>query len=191
MIPDPLPSKPAADKVRRGRLILIAVAVISAMPLLAALYYRFVSPPTPQAIAGTVLEPTPMAADALVDLEGKPWRDSTQQEHWTVIYASAAACDALCKQTLYLTRQARTAQGKHMNRVLRLWVLTDGDAPSPAVLAEHPDLVVLRAAPSWPQELRDARQFHLVDRRGLLVFRYPADVEPPRYLRELARLVKF
>jgi hypothetical protein len=55
------------------------------------------------------------------------------------------ACDARCQHTLYLTRQARTAQGRNMARVDRLWLVTDATTPAASLLSEHPDLTVVRA----------------------------------------------
>jgi hypothetical protein len=37
----------------------------------------------------------------------------------------------------------------------------------------------------------DGRHINLVDRRGLLVFRYADDPEPKAFIRELGKLIKF
>jgi hypothetical protein len=41
-----------------------------------------------------------------------------------------AGCEAYCEQKLYFMRQVRRAQGKDMDRVERLWVLTDSGKSS-------------------------------------------------------------
>ncbi len=44
---------------------------------------------------------------------------------WVLVTFDAAACDAYCEKKLYFMRQVRRAQGKDMDRIERLWVLTD------------------------------------------------------------------
>ena len=81
-----------------------------------------------------------------------------------------------------------------MARVDRLWLITDAAAPAADLMAAHPDLVVIKATDGKVLQLLgggERRYINLVDRRGLLVFRYPDDPEPKAFIRELGKLIKF
>jgi hypothetical protein len=54
---------------------------------------------------------------------------------WVFVTFDARRCDAYCERKLYFMRQVRTAQGKDQARIERLWVITDGGAPRPELLA--------------------------------------------------------
>jgi hypothetical protein len=90
---------------------------------------------------------------------------------------------------LYATRQARTIQGREMDRVVRAWFVTDGAEPDPALLSEHPDLAVVRGGTlsSWPA---GGNRIYVVDPLGNLVLAYPRDPDIKAMAKDLARLLK-
>lgn len=190
---DTLPTTSAPSQ-RRGRLMLLLIAVICLLPLLAALYLRFVSPPAPATMAGTALAPAAFPFAALRQPNGQPLTVPEVADHWWVVQVLPGQCDADCAQSLYYSRQARTAQGKHMERVQRLWILSDSQAPGAELLAQHPDLQLAtisdRKALAGLLDPSATAALWLVDRRGLLVFRYAADTEPKRFIKELSKLIK-
>jgi hypothetical protein len=109
-----------------------------------------------------------------------------------VLLASAGGdCDAACGRKLYATRQARTMQGKAMDRVVRVWLVADEAAPPGALLAQHPDLVVIRVAAPVPAALpAGARSFYLIDPLGNLVLSYPDDPDIKGVASDLTRLLR-
>lgn len=178
----------------KGRLILLAIVAIGLLPLVAALYFRYVSPPQVAAVVGQPLDPVPLPFEALRRLDGVPLEHSAVSGKWLVIVAAPGGCDERCQHALYLTRQARTAQGRNMTRIDRLWLVTDATMPAPGLMAAHPDLVPVRAADAKVLQVlggSQSRHINLVDRRGLLVFRYSDDPEPKAFIRELGKLIKF
>ena len=179
----------------KGRLTLLAVIAVAVLPLLAASYFRFISPPEVSAMVGQPLdEPVQLPFAMLQRWDGAPLEHSEVSGKWLAIFAAPGACDERCRHTLYLTRQARTAQGRNMVRLERLWLVSDATEPSPELLAAHPDLVVVKASDAQILNVLgggDNRQINLVDRRGFLVFRYPDDAEPKGFIRELGKLIKF
>jgi len=178
----------------KGRWILVAIMAICVLPLVAALYFRYVSPPELKATVGQPLDPVPLPFEFLKRIDGAPLSHPAVGSKWLVIFAAPGECDERCRHTLYLTRQARTAQGRNMARIDRLWLITDSTVPSAALMAAHPDLVLIKATdPKVFQVLggTQARHIDLVDRRGLLVFRYPDDPEPKAFIRELEKLIRF
>ncbi len=179
---------------RKGRLTLLAIVAVCVLPLVAALYFRYISPPEMKAIVGEPLAPAPLQFEFLQRMDGTALEHSEVSGKWLVIFAAPGSCDDRCQHTLYLTRQARTAQGRNMARVERLWLITDASVPNADLLAAHPDLVMIRATDAKVFEGlggRENRKINLVDRRGLLVFRYADDPEPKAFIREIGKLIKF
>lgn len=178
----------------KGRLIILAIVAIGVLPLLAALYFRYVSPPQVKATVGQPLDPVPLPFEFLKRLDGIALEHPAVSGKWLLIFAAPGGCDERCQHTLYLTRQARTAQGRNMARIDRLWVITDATTPATGLIAAHPDLVLVKATDAkLLQVLGDgeSRHLNLVDRRGLLVFRYSDDPEPKAFINELGKLIKF
>lgn len=187
------PAAPASTRLN-GRLILLAIIALGVLPLVAALYFRYVSPPQVRATEGQPLEPAPLPFQLLRRWDGTALEHPEVSGKWLVIFAAPGGCDARCQHTLYLTRQARTAQGRNMTRIDRLWLITDGNPPAAELMAAHPDLVVIKATDAKLLQLlggSESRHINLVDRRGMLVFRYADDPEPKAFIRELGKLVKF
>ena len=178
----------------KGRLILLAIVAIGVLPLLAALYFRYVSPPEVKATVGQRLDPVLLPFEFLQRADGVKLDHPEVSGKWLVILSAPGRCDERCQHALYLTRQARTAQGRNMARVDRLWLITDAVAPVPELVVAHPDLILIRATDDRVLQLLGGGERHhinLVDRRGLLVFRYPDDPEPRAFIRELGKLIKF
>ena len=184
----------AASSQRKGRLIILAIVAIGVLPLLAALYFRYVSPPEVKATVGQPLDPVPLPFALLQRMDRVAMEHSEVSGKWMVIFAAPGACDDRCQQALYLTRQARTAQGRNVARVDRYWLVTDAITPAASLMAAHPDLVLITATDASVLKLlggSESRHINLVDRRGLLVFRYSDDPEPKAFIRELGKLIKF
>lgn len=178
----------------KGRLILLAIVAVGVLPLLAALYFRYVSPPEVKATAGQSLEPVRLPFELLQRADGMALEPPEVGGKWLLIFAAPGSCDERCRHVLYLTRQARTAQGRNIARLDRLWLVTDATPPAPDLLAAHSDLVLIKATDGNVLQLlggSERRYINLVDRRGLLVFRYSDDPEPKAFIRELGKLIKF
>lgn len=111
---------------------------------------------------------------------------------WVLVAFDAAACDAWCEKKLYYLRQLRRAQGKDMDRVVRLWVVTQGGSPRAELMQAfegtevfHPNRAFLRHFPGNPVDY-----IYLVDPQGNLMLRWPRDADPSRMLKDLQRLIK-
>lgn len=187
---DPAP-KAAAGMSRRNRRTLILLALVTVAPVIAsyATYYWF--PREKQANYGELLPVGPAPELAGVAPGGAPFRLSDLRGRWVLAVATPGACDRACVQALYATRQARTIQGREMERVARVLLVTDEGAPAAAFASEHPDLVTARVAPgalaAWPAG--DDR-IYLVDPLGNLVLAYPRDPDIKAMAKDLTRLLK-
>lgn len=184
------------NKLNKGQRTILIIAAVCLLPLAAALMFRFVwTLPTVPSL-GEIVTPQPFPYEQLVDMTGKPLPHTEVADGWLMVYAAPGACDAECQQTLYLTRQSRTAQGKGVMRLDRLWVITDSTVPSAELLAAHPDLLLARAVNvenviGLGGIKASPRYVHLVDRRGQIVMRYSDKPEPMKFIKEVGRLIKF
>lgn len=129
---------------------------------------------------GELISPQPLTEPALAALRGK----------WVLVSFDAAPCDAYCEKKLYFMRQVRRAQGKDMDRVERLWVLTDAQKPRTEVLAaiEGTRLGTF-SSQEFPGNPKD--HIYLIDPLGNLMMRFPRDPDPSKMIKDLQRLLKY
>ena len=129
---------------------------------------------------GELITPRPVP---LGELRGK----------WVLVTFDAAACDAYCEKKLYFMRQVRRAQGKEMDRVERLWVLTDAGKPRAEVVAAIEGTRMRGSSESiaaaFPGNTAD--HIYLVDPLGNLMMRFPREPDPSKMIRDLQRLLKY
>lgn len=130
---------------------------------------------------GELLAPQPLSAEPLAALRGK----------WVLVTLDPAQCDAACEKKLYYLRQIWRAQGKNMDRVERLWVVTDGAAPRAELAAAIEGTRVVRTpaiAASFPGVATD--HIYVIDPLGNLMMRFPRDADPSRMLKDVQRLLR-
>ena len=165
-------------KLLRNKLFLIGL-VCTAPFVLGTMAYLFDWGTGAGANYGDLIPPRALAASALQPLRGR----------WVLVSFDKAACDAYCERKLYFMRQVRRAQGKEMERVERLWVLTDAGKPRAELL---PGIEGTRlggfSAEGFPGSPAD--HIYLVDPLGNLVLRFPRDPDPSRMIKDLQRLLK-
>jgi hypothetical protein len=160
---------------------LVWVALICAAPVvLGTAAYFFGWGTGARGNYGELIAPRPLSAQALAPLRGK----------WVLVTFDAAACDAYCERKLYLMRQVRRAQGKEMDRVERIWALTDGARPRAELLPGIEGTWITQVPPQeFPGEPRD--HIYLVDPQGNLMLRFPRDPDPSKMIKDLQRLLKY
>ena len=137
-------SKPRGRIASRRTLVLIALVAVAPVIASYAVYYFF--PRTTLANYGELL-PT------------RPRRHHRQRGGWQAVparrpagkmgagVAAGGACDAACTEALYATRQARTLQGREMDRITRVWFVTDDAEAAAGLAAQHPDLLSCASRP--------------------------------------------
>jgi hypothetical protein len=171
------------DTVKRGRLKLALLGAFFVLPVAASwLIWSFDLVPGVTGNYGVLLPPKqiPLPADAL--LKGK----------WILVQLDGGACSAACERKLYFMRQVRRAQGKEMQRVARLWFVTDAVQPRAQVLAAIEGTVVALAAGrvDFPADSSPADHLYLVDPLGNLMMRFPRDPDPARVIKDIQRLLR-
>ena len=109
---------------------------------------------------------------------------------WVLVTFDGAQCDADCERKLYIVRQVRRAQGKDMERIERVWVITDAGKPRADALAATEGTRVGRfAADGFPGTPAD--HIYVVDPLGNLMMRFPRDPDPSKIIKDLQRLLKY
>ena len=174
--------------MKLGRSSVILVAAVCSAPFLAA-WILYLSGWRPAATSnyGELIPPRPVlqaAAATLAPLRGK----------WVLVAFDGASCDAYCEKKLYFMRQVRRAQGKDMERIERLWVISGAAKPRPELLAaiEGTRIVEQRDFPSRGEfPGNSAEHIYLIDPLGNLMLRYPRDPDPAGMVKDLQRLLKY
>jgi hypothetical protein len=152
----------------------------------------------------------------LLEESGKTLRFADLESRWAmVIPVASGRCDENCESSLYMTRQIHVAMGKDFNRLRRLYVgeesiasteltvrtLSDG-RPAPVagqfaqyLANEHSALQVLMLPASgygalFPEQLKDASTWYLVDPAGWVMMAYNQDISYKEVIADLKFLLK-
>ena len=185
----------ASPQPRRSRLTLWLILATCAAPIAASYIAYYFWQPTGHVNYGELIAPRALPDAPLQTAEGRSFRFSDLKGEWVLLTVDRAVCDERCRTHLVYTRQVRLAQGKEAERIERVWLLTDGGTPDPALLAEQPGLTVVRAADSellraLPANASPADHIYVVDPLGNLMMRFPPNPDPRRILKDMARLLR-
>jgi len=162
-------------KILRNKLFLVGLVCVAPFVLGTAAYF-FGWAPGSASNYGELI--APRAVPGMESLRGK----------WVLVIFDAAACAAYCEKKLYFMRQVRRAQGKEMDRVERLWVLTDAGKPRAELLAAI-EGTRIQAVNAFESNATD--HIYLVDPLGNLMMRFPRDPDPSKMVKDLQRLLKY
>jgi cytochrome oxidase Cu insertion factor (SCO1/SenC/PrrC family) len=185
------------DPVKRGRVQLLLLIAVFLLPLAGSgLAYLFGWSTGRTSNYGELLEPHAAPRSALRTLDGRTLRLDALQGRWLLLQFDAPRCDARCERKHYAMRQVRKALGLDQARVERVWALVGDGRPTPQLLEAIEGTQVLRAsepafAAAFParRDLRD--HIFLIDPRGNLMMRFPADPDPARMIKDLQRLLRY
>jgi cytochrome oxidase Cu insertion factor (SCO1/SenC/PrrC family) len=206
------------DKPRpRSRTPLVLIVLLSLSPVLAAVlaYFNPQYRPDGSVAYGTLIEPQrPIpTSDALqaMTLEGKPFDVASLKGKWLLVTADGGDCQDACARKLFILRNSHASQGKNVERLARVWFITD-DAPVPErVLEAYKGTIILRVKPEQLQAylLKDAattgapatttpaqtaatalaEPMWIIDPNANLILQYPANAEPEKVRKDISKLV--
>jgi hypothetical protein len=202
----------AEQKKLRSKTPLVIIILMSLAPLVAALLVYFIPELRPEGSAayGELVQPQrpmPNAKDLpLTTLDGKPFDLGSLKGKWIMMAADGAACPESCARKLYIIRNTHASQGKHVERLARVWFITD-DAPVPEkVLEAYKGAVMVRVNPVVLQQFllggapgamtpEQARQglstpIWVIDPLGNLMLQYPAVADPEMFRKDIRKLIK-
>lgn len=185
-----------------GRLQMLLVLAVCAAPVIASYFTYYVVRPGGRTNYGELIDPQrTLPALPLQRLTGEAVPASSLKGQWLLVAVAGGACDAACEKTLYLQRQLRETLGREKERVDKVWLIPDGAAPRPEVLAainpKGAEATVLRvpaeALADWLQPAAGqalADHFYVVDPMGNWMMRFPADPQPAKVKRDLEKLLR-
>ncbi len=176
---------------RKTRRTLLLIAAVGIAPVLGSTIAYYFFPRASHTNYGTLLAVAPAAEITGTAADGRAFAMSQLKGKWVLLVAAPGACDAACDRELYATRQARTMQNKDQDRVVRVWLVTDDTTPQPGLVAEHPGLMIARAASGGMRALPAGdRAIYLIDPLGNLVLQYPEDPDVKKLAHDLRRLLQ-
>lgn len=182
-----------------GRWKLFAVIAICASPLIASYLTYYVIKPESRTNYGALIDPRnhPMPALRTIGLDGKPLALDAFRGKWIMLHVNDGDCRDSCRKKLYDMRQLRLAQGKDMDRIERVWLITDEQPLETMLMREYDGTHMLRAKAemlkSWlPVEsgTNMADHIYMIDPLGNLMMRFPKDADPNKIKRDIAKLLK-
>ncbi|MEP6944105.1 MAG: hypothetical protein ABI981_14270 [Betaproteobacteria bacterium] len=189
---------PRPDR-RKGRRILLLMALFAVSPIIASYVTYFWFTPDKRVNYGELLGTAAAPPIDGVREGGAPFALADLRGQWVLMVVTRDACSEACRQALYATRQARTIQGREQDRVARVWLSpADAAAPPDDLVRSHPGLSIARAPPQSLARLpllpRVGLEWQptilLMDPRGNLVLRYRADADIKRLASDLGRLLR-
>lgn len=190
---------------RAGRWKLFAVLAICAAPVIASYLYYYViqpyygNPPEKRTNYGSLLDPRayPMPALGITTLDGKALALDAYKGKWIMLQADASDCREACTNKLFNMRQLRLTQGKDMDRIERVWLITDEQPVETMLMREYDGTRMLRVKPdalkAWlPVQpgATVADHIYLIDPLGNLMMRFPKNPDPSKIKKDLAKVLK-
>ncbi len=192
-------NKQQGKQQNAGRWKLFAVIAICASPLIASYLTYYVIKPEGRTNYGALIDPKayPIPALEATTLDGKSIGLNAYKGKWIMLQVGVAECDDGCRKKLHDMRQLRLAQGKDMDRIERVWLITDDKPLETMLMREYDGTQLLRinqeALKSWlPVEAgtTPADHIYMIDPLGNLMMRFPKDGDPNKIKKDLARLLK-
>ncbi|WP_438860413.1 SCO family protein, partial [Achromobacter spanius] len=182
---------------------MLLVFLCSLAPIVAA-FVVYMNPqwwPDESSNYGTLVSPQrPMPAAnelKLTTLDGKPFDLQSLKGKWLLVAADGAECPESCARKLYITRNTHASQGKNVDRLARVWFITD-DAPVPQkVLEAYQGTVMLRVNPDQLAHYLLARDtaagqpglqdpIWVIDPLGNLMMQYPAQADGVKVRKDIS-----
>ncbi len=185
-----------------GRWQLLGLLLVCATPVIASYFTYYVIRPEGRRNFGELMQPLrPMPADLAVQtLDGQQRKLSELRDQWLLVSVGGAACDADCRNNLYLQRQLREAMGREKERLDWLWLVTDDAAPPVDIAPALDQATVLRvdgaALAKWlaPQAGHAlSEHLYVIDPQGQWMMRFPARMDGAgagQARRDLERLLR-
>jgi hypothetical protein len=179
--------------------MLWVVLLVCASPMIASYFTFYVLKPEKRNNYGTLIDQRahPVPAMATTTLDGKPVALEQFKGKWVMLMAAPAACEEACRKQLFAMRQLRTMQGKEMERIERVWLITDKEPLDTIVIREFDGTHMLRAdgraiagwLPADPGT-SIADHIYMIDPLGHLMMRFPKDPEPRKVYKDIYKLLK-
>lgn len=201
---------PKAPSRSRSRAPLFLILAICLAPVVFALLAYYVPAlglrPQEASNYGTLIQPQRPMPDAaalpLTTLDGKPFDLSSLRGKWLLLSADEGACPESCVTKLFILRNSHASQGKNVERLARVWFVTD-NAPVPEQIAQaytgtnmlraDPEKLAAYLAPKASAAQRQAAlkaPMWIIDPLGNLMLEFPANADPTSVRDDIRKLIR-
>lgn len=188
-----------SNQTSRGRWKLFMVLAVCASPMIASYFTYYVIKPESKTNYGTILNPREFPVPQLNSMNsaGKNQELSSLKGKWLMLQVDRGSCETACQKKLYDMRQLRTAQGKEMERIQRVWLITDDATVEEKLKQGIAGTEMLRVAPTVLEKWLPTEQgatiydhIYLIDPLGNLMMRFPKDADANKVKKDLSKLLK-
>ncbi|RTZ45441.1 hypothetical protein EKL30_05225 [Candidimonas sp. SYP-B2681] len=206
----PTPVTPKKPSPSRSRTPLFLILAVCLAPLIFALLAYYVPAlglrPQEATNYGTLIQPQRAMPDTaalpLATLDGKPFDLNSLHGKWLLVSADEAACPESCVKKLFILRNSHASQGKNVERLARVWFVTDNGEVPPVILDAYQGTHILRAnpeqlaaylAPNATAAEREAAlkaPMWIIDPLGNLMMEFPADADPISVRNDISKLIR-
>ncbi|MBP0600070.1 cytochrome C oxidase subunit I [Herbaspirillum sp. LeCh32-8] len=194
-------SEVAADQKRRrlGRWKMLAVVAVCAAPMIASYFTYYVIKPESRNNYGALIDPRqyPIPDLGTSALDGGQAGLGDYKGKWIMLQVDGGDCAAACRNKLFTMRQLRLMQGKEMERVERVWLVTDKAPLDTTLMREYDGTDMLRVdaakLKAWlPVEQGTSVEDHifLIDPLGNLMMRFPKEPDPGKMKKDISKLLR-
>jgi hypothetical protein len=199
---------PPASPAKRSSVvpIMLVIFIITLAPVVGAVIV-YLNPqwwPQEGSNYGDLIEPQrdmpSAAALPLATLDGQPFDLNSLKGKWLLMTADGGACPESCARKLFIIRNTHASQGKNVDRLARVWFITD-DAPVPdKVLEAYRGTVMVRGRPEQlapfllgasaaaPAQALSG-PIWMADPLGHLMLQFPAEADPVKVRKDVSKLV--
>ena len=187
------------NRKRKGRWKLLAILLVCASPVIFSYLAYYVFKPEGRTNYGALIDPRayPLPVLETRTLDGKPETLDAYKGKWIMLLVASGDCPSSCEKKLHDIRQLRLAQGKNMERIERVWLITDQQPVDTILIREFDGTHMLRAdaerVAAWlpvEQGTEAADHIFMIDPLGNLMMRFPADADPNKIKKDLNKLLK-
>jgi len=189
---------------------LYAIVIMSLAPVVAAVLAYFAPDwgfrPEGHTNYGTLVDPQRPMPNAqtlpLRDLQGQPFDLNQLRGQWLLVSADSAACSEECVRKLFILRNSHASQGKNVDRLSRVWFITDDKAVPQTILDAYVGTHMLRANPAdlnaflapgkEGAQALEAMHGHMwiIDPLGNLMMEFPPNADPIEVRDDIIKLLK-
>jgi glutathione peroxidase-family protein len=189
--------KPATT--RKNKIILLLVIAACAAPMIFSYLTYYVIKPETRTNYGALIDPRahPIPQLSLKTLDGHAADLNQFKGKWIFLMTDAAACDKACAEKLFYMRQIRLTQGKEMDRIERVWLITDTAPLETILMREYDGTHLLRAKNdelrAWlptDSETKIEDHLYMIDPLGNLMMRFPKASDPNKIKKDVIKLLK-
>lgn len=154
-------------------------------------YGRLIDPQRPVPSAETL---------GLKTEDGKPFDLASLKGKWVLATADQGACPESCVTKLFILRNSHASQGKNVERLVRVWFVTDEAPISEQILEAYRGTIIVRADPrklaaflapasTAPAEDALAAPMWIIDPLGNLMLEFPEDADPVSVRKDISKLI--